>query len=108
ARRAIALAERTDGDELRLLSMRLLSAARTSQGDVEAGKSLVQQALSEARALGLRSVESACLNGLSIIAGMQDDLVANLELTEQGLAISREIGDRRGEAGSLNNMGVAW
>jgi len=108
ARRGMACAERAADHELRLHALRVLAAAQTSVGDIEAGKALALQGLAEARSLGLRSNESYLLNALAIAAQGQGDLMGALELMRQDLQITREIGDRRGEAITLLNLGGTW
>lgn len=107
ARRAISLAERARADDLRLLSLRLLGLAMAWQGDLEAARDLLQPALSEARALGLKLPQAHCLNTLAMIAGFQDDLLSFLELECESLSVARAMGDRANEAIALGNVGAA-
>ncbi len=107
ARRGAMLAERTGEPELRLRCLRLLADATAHQGDWREGQALAEATLAEARSLGLRDVESACLNTLATIANdIRDDPVSALPYHRKSLEIDREIGDRRGEAVALANIGA--
>ena len=108
AQDALMLATRAHDDERRLNAQRLLADAYTRQGDAAAGRALVNEGLAEARALGLRGLESRFLNALTVIAGHQQDLVAMLETSQQATLIRRELGDRRNEAIGLATIGGAW
>ena len=92
------------------------------QGDFEAARTQLEQALGLARAastlrvrLGahegsveaLRSVEVESLRSLGNVSVHQGDYPKGRAYYEQSLGISREIGDRRGEADALNNLAIA-
>ena len=108
ARRTMTLAERAGDPALRLRGQRQLASALTSLGNPESGRAVAQQGLAEARARGLRAIEAAFLNTLSVIAAHHDDWTGLLELTRQALAIDRETGDRRSEAITLGTLGASW
>jgi len=103
----LALAERAGADELRLLCLRLLALATAYQGDRDHARTLAEQALREARVLGMDVVQIACCNTLSNIASMGGDVMAGLEFDRETLDASRRIGHRRGEAVALMNVGNA-
>jgi tetratricopeptide (TPR) repeat protein len=109
ARRGALLAERSGDDELRLRCVRAVTSAVVFRGDWREGERIAQEALAQARALGLRKVESNCLNDLVVIAANSlGDSVAALEPAEQCLAINRELGDKANEAIALGNLGSLW
>ena len=108
ARRGMAWAERAGNHKQRLSALRMLAAAQVSRGDVDSGKALLQEALSEARRLGLRLVEGYTLTTLSVAANAQNDALELLELTRQSLEIYQEIGELRGQTCALGNLGTAW
>jgi class 3 adenylate cyclase/tetratricopeptide (TPR) repeat protein len=105
ARHGLACATRAGDDGLRLQALRLLAAARVSQGDTETARALALQGLAEARRLGLRDVEALLLNALGSAAERQGDLLGQLELQRQTLQIDRETGNRVHEAIALLNLG---
>ena len=104
ARRGMVLAEAAGDASWRLMAQRLLAVAT---GEVSGGTTLAETGLAEARALGLRSVEAAFLNALSILADRRGDLVAVREYTQQTLAIQIESGDRRLQMISRSNLANA-
>ena len=104
----MACATRAGDDDQRLHALRMLAMAQLYQGNIAAGRALVQQGLAEARRLGLRGVEGRLLNSLSIACGMQGDLVSQLDLSRQNVLIVREAGDRVNEAIGLLNLGAGW
>ncbi|MES3014688.1 MAG: adenylate/guanylate cyclase domain-containing protein [Pseudomonadota bacterium] len=108
AHRGMACAARAGDDPLRLNALRLLASAQVWQGDIEAGRALALQGLSEARRLGLPSVEARLLNVLEVAAGIQGDQVSSLELSRQCLEAIHEAGDRVNEAIGLTNLGAGW
>jgi len=108
ARHGLACATRAGDDDLRLNALRILASAQLSKGDIEGGRALAQQALAEARSLGLRGVESRLLNVLSIAGDMQGDLLGPLALDRENAQIHRELGDRVSEAVGLANQGEGW
>lgn len=108
ARLGIACAARAGDDQLRLHFAKLLASAKLKQGNIDAGRTLALEALTEARSLGLRQVESSLLNTLLNAANMQGDLAGRLDLNRQSLQIAREAGDRVGEAFGLLNFGGGW
>ncbi len=109
AQRGMQLAQRAGDDVLRLRCLRMVADAHSTKGDWLTGRSLAQDALEQARALGLPDVQALCLNSLGYIAGdLRGDTMAALELDQQALTIANETGDRRGEAIGLGNLGIAW
>ena len=108
ARSGMEFAERAGEHGLRLHALRLYASALAMQGNLEAGRALAEQGLTEARELGLPANEEALLNTLIVVANMQGDVTGNLDLSRQNLAVNREMGDRRSEAVGLSNLGVAW
>ena len=108
ARRAVEWARRAGDDEIRLLAQRMLAMSLAFQGRPAEGRAIADEALAEARALGLRRIEGSCLNALAVIAGMQNDDVGALLLDQQSLAAYRAAGDRRNEAIAQGNIGAGW
>jgi class 3 adenylate cyclase/tetratricopeptide (TPR) repeat protein len=108
AREAMALAAQAADDALKLSAQRLLADALARQGDSAAGHAMALEGLAQARARGLRAVESRFLNALTMIAGRQQDLVAMLAASQQATRLRRELGDRRNEAIGLASQGSAW
>jgi tetratricopeptide (TPR) repeat protein len=109
ARLGMQLAQQAGDNGLRLRCLRLVADARATQGDMQIGQQLAQEALVEARTLGLSDVQALCLNTLGFIAyDLQGDTVAALELDQQALTIANETGDRRGVAIGLGNLGIGW
>ena len=108
AQQAMELAARARDDELRLNAKRLLADALTRLGDPVAGQAMAQDGLAEARAAGLRAVESRFLNALTVIAGRQQDLMAMIQHSQAVTHLRRELGDRRNEAIGLAGLGSGW
>ena len=109
ARQALPLAQRICDQALELRCMRIIAEALVSKGDWQTGESLAQDALLQARTLGLLEVQALCLNTLGFIANdMRRDVMAALDFDQQALNIARETGDRRGEAIGLGNLGFGW
>jgi tetratricopeptide (TPR) repeat protein len=107
ARQALEFAGRIDEPVLRLRAQRQLASALAYQGDIARGKAIAQEGLAAARGAGLRALEPAFLNTLSVIASMQDDQFERLVLLEEILPIDRELGNRRDVAINLSNLGAA-
>ena len=107
AQHGIACATRAGDDRLRLSAMRQLALARVWQGDHEAGKAMVQEALAEARNKGLQAVEARLLNVLALALEKQGDRVACLGLHEQILRLHRDRDERTSTCVTLMNLGAA-
>jgi class 3 adenylate cyclase len=108
ARIGMAHADRAGDRASRLFATRMLASALAMQGDLEGGKALAREALSEAREHGLPKNETALLNTLIVIANLQGDVTGNLDLSRRNLVLTREIADPTAEAIGLSNLGVAW
>ena len=108
ARRAMALAERSADEGLRLHALRLLALALAFQGEVEAGKALAWQGLADAQRHALRVNEAFLLNALAVMASLQEDVMASLDLSQKNLLIYRDLSDRRNQAVALANLGASW
>ena len=109
ARRGMALAKRCGDDELRLRCQRLLALALAQQGDPHGARTLAEDALVQAQALGSRDVQAACLNALGLIASNhQGDPVAALAFNERTLTLYRDLGNRLNEAIAQTNIGTGW
>jgi tetratricopeptide (TPR) repeat protein len=109
ARQAVKWAQLAGDHGLRMRCQRIVASALAHQGHWQAGQALTQEVLVQAKALGDRQMQSACLGTLAVIAReMQDDPVSALALEQQGLAIDRALGDRQAEAGALHNVGLDW
>ncbi len=79
------------------------------QGDYEAARTQLEQALALAGNGRLRSVEADCLSNLGIISWYQGDYAEGRAYFEQALLFKQEINDRRGEGHVLNNLaGVSY
>ena len=101
ARRSVAMAEAAGDTTWRLMAQRLLA---TATDEVLSGMALAEAGLEEARALGLRSIEAAFLNALTVLEGRRGDLVAAQEYNLQTLAIHTASGDRRVEMIARSNL----
>ena len=108
ARYSLACATRSGDEALRLHALGLIASARVLLGDVEAGRAMALQGLTDARRLGLRAAEGRLLNTLSVAAGSLGDVVGALQLDLQNLQLWRETGDRVSEAIALFNAGNGW
>jgi class 3 adenylate cyclase/tetratricopeptide (TPR) repeat protein len=108
ARQTMTLAERAGDDELKLEGLRQLASATTELGDMQAGRALAQDGLTQARSRGLLRVQGVFLNLLASIAGRQGDNVAALQIEGEGLKIWRKLGNQPNEAKVLGNLGTGW
>ncbi len=109
AQRGAARAARCGDDALRLFGRRLEATALEELGDWRAAKALCEDALSQARALGLLRVQAYCLNSLGYTAAVHEsDPTISLAYTQQSLQLTRDTGDRQREAIALSNMGQGW
>jgi hypothetical protein len=108
ARHAAEWAGRAGDAVLRLLAQRLLAMSLAFQGRPAEGRLVAEEALAQARALGLRQVEGLCLNALGVMLAMQSDDVGALQMDQQSLAAHRATGDRRNEAIAQGNIGAGW
>jgi class 3 adenylate cyclase len=108
ARQAVGWAGQAGDAQLRLIAQRMLAMALAFLGRPAEGQVIAQEALAEARVLGLHWVEGSCLNALGVIAGMQDNEVEALLMDQQSLVAYRAANDRRNEAIALGNIGAGW
>ena len=108
ARHAMALGERAGDEALRLRAQQRLGIALSETGSISAGKALIEDTLSAARAAGLPQVESLCLNVLSIIASVQDDPMQALHIDQQKLVLDRALGNPLTYATTVANYGESW
>jgi tetratricopeptide (TPR) repeat protein len=108
ARASLAFAEAIGDADRRLQAQRLLASVAVSTGDAPAGRALAEAGLAEARALGLRKVESRFINALVTVAEHEGDFVGVLTLNRQTLDIVLELGDRPSEAVARVNLAEAF
>ena len=108
ARHGLQIALRTPDRALVLRAQLRIAIALGEQGDWKAGERLAEQGLVEARALGLRRIETLFLNALSVAAGVQDDLMRALQIDQQKVLIDRELGNPLNEAITVGNIGESW
>jgi predicted ATPase len=76
------------------------------QGDHEAARSQLKQALALTRAAHLRQVEADSLRNLGNVCYYQGDYAGAGAYYVQALLIYREISDRQGEGATLNNLAI--
>jgi tetratricopeptide (TPR) repeat protein len=79
--------------------------ARFSQGEYEAAKAQLEQALELAQAASLYQMEANALSSLGNILGNQGDYAGAKRCMNQALSVYREMNHRRGEGMVLNNLG---
>ena len=108
AQHALKLALQVGDSELRLRAQQRLSIALGNLGDLDAGKQMARAGFDEARALGLRKLESLFLNVLSVTASMQGDPMLALAIDTEKLLIDRELGNPLIEAVTVGNLGESW
>ncbi len=108
ARQALQIALRTPDRALVLRARLRIAIALGEQGDWKTGEQLAEAGLTEARALGLRRIETLFLNALSVAAGVQDDLMRALHIDQQKVLIDRELGNLLNEAITVGNIGESW
>ncbi len=108
ARQAIALGERVGDEALRLRAQQRLGIALSETGSIEAGKALIEDTLTAARAAALPLIESLCLNVLSIIASLQDDPMHALHIDQEKLLLDRALGNPLTYATTVANYGESW
>ncbi len=108
AQHALKLAVQVGDSELRLRAQQRLSIALGNMGDLDAGKQMARAGFDEARALGLRKLESLFLNVLSVTASMQGDPMLALDIDTEKLVIDRELGNPLIEAVTVGNLGESW
>ena len=108
AQHALKLALQVGDSELRLRAQQRLSIALGNLGDLDAGKQMARAGLDEARARGLRKLESLFLNVLSVTASMQGDPMLALAIDTEKLVIDRELGNPLIEAVTVGNLGESW
>ena len=85
-----------------------IAIALGEQGNWQAGEQLAEEGLVEARALGLRRIETLFLNALSVAAGVQDDLMRALRIDQQKVLLDRELGNLLNESITVGNIGESW
>lgn len=103
-RHALAVA---DGDAL-ANGYLLWARALWRQGNYEAARGRLQQALKLAQETGLRRTQADILRNLGVVAWYQARNAECKQWIQQALAIYREIGDRQGVGAALNNLGVVY
>jgi predicted ATPase/class 3 adenylate cyclase len=108
ARHAIELGERVGDESLRLRAQQRLGIALSETGSIEAGKALIEDTLTAARAAALPRIESLCLNVLSIIASVQDDPMHALHIDQEKLLLDRALGNPLTYATTVANYGESW
>jgi len=100
------------GNHLPLLRAKALLAwgqALGAQGECEAARPVLQQALALGRELGDKRVEADSLRELGNAANRLTEYDLAIPLYMQSLDLARELGDKRGESATLNNWGaVEW
>ena len=108
ARHALQIALRTPDRALVLRAQLRIAIALGEQGNWQAGEQLAEEGLVEARALGLRRIETLFLNALSVAAGVQDDLMRALRIDQQKVLLDRELGNLLNESITVGNIGESW
>jgi predicted ATPase/class 3 adenylate cyclase len=95
AERALALYSEL-GDRMRVAQARhLLGRAFVDLGEAEEGGAVLTEALSEARATGLRSVIGDVLQSLAVARGHAGDMAGARPLFAEALAMFRSVGAER-------------
>jgi DNA-binding SARP family transcriptional activator/predicted ATPase len=91
--------------QLQARALLVWGQALGAQGECEAARPILSQALTLARELGDKRVEADSLRELGNAANRLTEYDLAIPLYSQALAISRELGDKRGESATLNNWG---
>ena len=76
------------------------------QGEYEAARGQLEQALTLAQTTSEREVEMDCLRSLGNVVHGQENYAGAQTYYERALHLSREIGDRCGESAALANLGL--
>jgi predicted ATPase/DNA-binding SARP family transcriptional activator len=107
---AIELARSITGHpSIRAQALLTEGQALAAQGECEAARPVLQQALALGRELGEKRIEANCLRELGNVANRLVEYAEAVPLYERSLALARELGDRRGESATLNNWAsVDW
>jgi len=103
---AQAAIQLTQDARTRAEGYRYWGVALSRQGDYEAARTQLEQALALAREAALPHVEGNTLRVLSTVHWSQGDYNGARTYDEQALAIFREIGDRQGESKVINGLGI--
>jgi predicted ATPase/transcriptional regulator with XRE-family HTH domain len=104
------LAASEDGGASPVLRMRALLKTGLMakwQGDLDAGRRLLAEAVTAARDLGERRDEAEALNWLSTVHSQMDDFEVGLRLGEESRRLGHEIGDEEILAYATTTLGVA-
>jgi predicted ATPase/DNA-binding SARP family transcriptional activator/predicted negative regulator of RcsB-dependent stress response len=75
------------------------------QGEYEAAKAQLKQALELAQAASLHQAKANALSALGAVLGNQGDYASAKKCLNQALSVYREMNHRRGEGMVLNNLG---
>jgi len=108
AQAAVALAQTAHDRARQAEGHRAWGWTLRQQGEFDAARRQLEQALNLARESGARGVEADTLQSLGWVFWYQgiDYPAVNTTYYEQALDLYREIGNRRGEADVLYNLGV--
>jgi len=104
---ADAMLAQTGSDfRLRPAALHLAGAFAYVQGDFDAARRLLTEALAEARTAGDWRTVLLALERAGLLAAAADEFAASQAALEEGRVLARDLGDRASEASILHQLGL--